>query len=217
MAQKQRAVANGIPVMKKILSAFILLFTVACLSVSTEAQGNPTSANSAPPSVLNTMQEDYLKRMRTMMDELNRAKTSEQRKEISKQMRQTSEVYRAANPPKELTPTQIGTRRQQVAEMLKRDPFQWEIYQLHQAKAMAAKPELERYDARIKTLASEHIAKEARKLTPEQRASVRVRQVKSVQMRLELKPLLAQLHAAKTVDERGALHAQILVVLERYQ
>lgn len=204
--------------MKKILVAFIFLLAVVCLSVSVEAQGNPASASSAPPSVLNTKQEDYLKRMRTLMDELNHVKTDEQRKEIPKQMRQTSEEYRAANPPKELTPAQIETRRQQVEEMLRRDPFRWEMYKLHQARAGAATlEERNSYQARIQTLASKHADEEATKLTPEQRDAARVRREKNVQMRGELKPLLLQLRAAKSVGARGILHAQILVILEKYR
>lgn len=204
--------------MKKLFAFlfFSLIGTVMVLPVA--AQNGLGDESGVRFSAFDTPQESYLKRMAGLLEELKHVNDAAQRKQIARQMRQVSEDYRAANPPKELTPIEIETRSRQVEEMLKQDPFRWEIFQLHQARARAATPEeRDSYQERIQALVYKHAAEEESKLTPEQRYVARVRREKNAQMRFELNPLLRQLHGARTVGERGALHAQILVVLEKYQ
>ena len=155
--------------------------------------------------------------MGILMEGLEHA-SAEQRKEIPVQMRKVSEEYRAANPPKELAREEIEARKQQMEEMLKKDPYQWDMYQLQQSMAKAKSQE-ERggYHSRIQALAAKHTVEEDYKFTPEQRAEAQMRQEKNTRLRAELKPLLEQLHTAHVSTDRKAIHAQVLTALEKYR
>ena len=162
----------------------------------------------------NTQQDSYLRQMRNLMGVLQHAKTDEQHKEIAQRMRQESEDYRASNPAKPLTAEEIETRRQTMMEMLKKDPFWWEMYQVRQSMSKAVtQAEREDYNLKIQRLIVKHAAEENARLTPEQRAEAQMRQTKNVRLRSELKPLLEQLHVAKSTTERKTLHAQIMEIL----
>ena len=190
----------------------------SALSVPAVAQSVLENGNGGAVTALNFQRDIYINRMVSLMEDLKRTGTIEQRKEISKQMRQASAEYRLANPPKALTPIEIEARRQKVEEMLKRDPFQWEIYQLHQARMGAATlEERQSYDVRIHALIFKHAADEEAKLTTEQRADLQVGRAKNIEMRSELNPLLKRLHEARASGERKVIHTQILQILERYR
>jgi hypothetical protein len=105
-----------------------------------------------------------------------------------------------------------------MEEMLKKDPFRWEMYQLRQSMAGAKTPEeRESYHSRMQALMASHAAEAEAKLTPEQRAAAQARQAKNVQMQAELKPLMEQLHEAKTDEARKVVRAQMLEVFKRYR
>lgn len=153
-----------------------------------------------------------------LMENFKNAKTDDQRKALHDQMRQAREDYRAANPVKELSPSEIAARRQKMEDTLKKDPFRWEMYQLRQSMAAAKTPEERKnFDAKVQALMTRHAAEAEAKMTPEQRAAAQERQAKNLQMQAELKPLEARMHAAKTDEERKSLRAQMREIFKKYR
>jgi hypothetical protein len=204
--------------MTKMFFTLIFLLAVPGMFLPVQAQTSSAGDSGAQSSALNVQQDTYLKRMISLMGDLNHAKTAEHRKEIPEQMRQISEEYRAANPPKELTPADMEARRQKIEVLLKKDSYRWEIYQLHQSIVKAENQEDRRnYHVRMQSLKSKHAAEEEVKLTPEQRTAAQASQAKNIQIRSELKPLLKQRHGAKTSSERKTLDAQIIGILKKYR
>lgn len=159
----------------------------------------------------------YRKRMLSLMEELRNARTDEQRKELHTQIRQTREQYRAANPPKQLTPAEVDEQHRKLEEMLKKTPFRWEMHQLRQSMAGAkTQEERESYQVKLQALVARHAAEKEAKLTPEQRAAAKERQAKNEQLQAELKPLMDRLHSAKSIEDRKSVRAQMREVFKKY-
>lgn len=162
-------------------------------------------------------QSAHRKRMISLMEEFRDAKTDEDRKRIHAQMRNAREAYRAANPPKQLTPAEVDAQRRKLEEMLRKDPFRWEMYQLRQSMASAkTQEERESYQGKIQALVSRHAAEKEAKLTPEQRAVAKERQAKNEQLQAELKPLMEQLHSSNSIEGRKAVRAQMREIFKKY-
>lgn len=182
------------------------------------AQGNAQDNNKGPDSAPSVEQSAYHAQITGLMEEVMNAKTDEQRKAAHARMKQVREQYRAAHPAKELTPAEKEARRQKLEEMLKKDPFQWRMFQLRQTLSNA-KTEEERANIQkqMDELRAKRIAEEEAKLTPEQKAARQVRQERNARMRTELKPLMEQLRAAKTSEERKPIHERMQEVFKKYQ
>jgi len=116
--------------MKKTSTALILFLMLQGLSAPIEAQNNTNAGGSGWSSMQNSQQDAHRRRMRSLMEALMNARTDEQRKGIYPKIRQEIEEYRAANPPKELTPLELAARKQTIDEKLKKDKFLGEKYKL---------------------------------------------------------------------------------------
>ncbi|MCX5784988.1 MAG: hypothetical protein NTX59_04820 [Elusimicrobia bacterium] len=205
--------------MKKIVTALLLLSALAgALALSAAAADAPAGTNHGQPPALNHPQDPYHQQMAGFMNELKNAKTPEQRKEIQGKMNQARQAYRAAHPVKELTSAEKAARQQKMEEMLKKDTYRWELYQLKQSMAKAKTPqERESYQVKIKDLMARHAAEQEAKLTPEQRSAAQARKEKNTLLQAELKPLNAQMRAAKTPEERKAIHVRMAEIVKKYR
>lgn len=192
--------------MKKMFAALVLSLTVSGLALPLIfAQSGPAG-------------DVHRKQMRGLMEQFINAKTDKQRKEIHEQIRQAKVQYRAANPPKELTPAEIEARRQKMEEKLRKDPYRWEMFQLRQSMGNAkTREEQESYRTKMQALMAKHAAEAEAKLTPEQRAEAQARQEKNVQMHVELKPLIEQLHTATTDESRKNIRARMREIFKKYR
>jgi len=202
---------------KNMLSFLLCLLIFPLLVLPACAQSGPESNSKAAP-VADATQEAYHQQITGLIEELKNAKTPEQRNAIHARVKQAREQYRAAHPVKEPTPAEIEERRQKMEEMLKKDPFQWEMYQLRRSMSNSKTPEeRESIRAKIKELQARHVAEEEAKLTPEQKAERQAREAKSRQMRAELKPLMEQLRAANTPEEHNPISARMREIFEKYK
>lgn len=168
--------------------------------------------------VQDVQQDAYRQQMRSLMEELRNAKTDEARRSIYGRVRQAREQYRAAHPPKELTPAERDAQRQKMEETLKKDPFQWQLYQLRQSIGNAkTNEEREGLRAQMQALREKHAAEAEAKLTPEQRAERQARAEKNTRMQAELKPILERSHSATSIEERKTIRAQMREIFEKYR
>lgn len=191
---------------------FLLVLCCACLCGGV----SPLQAQAAPAT--DAAKSVHRDRMRALMEEFKSASTDAQRTAIHERMRQERAAYSAANPPKELSAAEQEARRLKMEEMLRKDPFRWEIYQLRRSMAAAnSVTEKNNYQEKINTLMTRHAAEAEAKLTPEQRAKARERELKNAAMQQEILPLQEKLRAAKTQEERKALRAQIREVFKKYR
>lgn len=204
--------------MKIIHVISVLLFMFIGLSPLTRAAGNTSPAAGVQAPAAAGPQDAYQQKIKALMAELRNAKTTEQRSEISKRLLAAREEYRAAHPVIELTPAEKEARRLKMEENLKKDPYRWQLYQLHQSM-MKAKTEEERkpLQAQLRELEAKHAAEAEAKLTPEQKAARQARQEKNEKMRAELKPLTDQLRSAKTDEARKSIQAQMQEIYKKYR
>ncbi len=152
------------------------------------------------------------------MQEVRAAKSGEARSSIYERIRQLQEQYRAANPRTELPPAEIEVRRLKMEEMLKTDPFRWQMYKLRQSLASAkTAAESERILYKMRTLREKHDAEARAMMTPEQRAEQETRSQKYARMQAELKPLEDRMRESSTLEGRNAVRAQMLKVIEKYR
>ena len=203
---------------QNIIIAVFMSALAGTLALSSFAADSPVGTNHAQPANLNHQQDPYHQQMSGLMDELKNAKTPEQRKEIQGRMEQARKDYRAAHPVKELTPAEKAANQQKMEAELKKDPYRWQMYQLQQSMRNAKTPqERQTLQAQMKDLSSKHAAEEEAKLTPAQRAAAQARKEKNVQMQAEMKPLEERLRAAKTPEEKKAIHAQMQDIFKKYR
>jgi len=167
---------------------------------------------------LNNPQDPYHQQMTGLMEELKNAKTPEQRKEIQGRMEQARKDYRAAHPVKEPTAAEKAANQQKLEEMLKKDPYRWQMYQLQQSMRSAKTPqERQTLQAQLKDLQAKHAAEAEAKLTPAQKAAAQARKEKNAQMQAEMKPLEDQMRAAKTPEAKKAVRAQMQEIFKKYR
>ncbi|HBB67603.1 MAG TPA: hypothetical protein DCZ93_09975 [Elusimicrobia bacterium] len=156
--------------------------------------------------------------MRSLMVEFKAAATDAQRTAIHDRMREERTAYRNANPPTELSPAEQEARRLKMEETLKKDPFRWERYQLRRSMAAAGTvEEKNKYQEQMNVLMTRHRAEVEAKLTPEQRAMAKERELKNAAMQQEILPLQEKLRAAKTQEERKALRTQMREIFKKYR
>ena len=199
-------------------STFCCLFLISPLLVLPAcAQSGATSDSKTTPAA-DAAQHAYHRQIAGLIEELKNANTPEQHNDVHARMKQAREQYRAAHPIKEPTPAEIQERRQKMEEMRKKDPFQWEMYQLRRSLlSVKTLEERENIRAKMKALQVRHATEEEVKLTPEQKAERQARETKRLQMRAELKPLTDQLRAAKTYEERNPIRARMREIFEKYK
>jgi len=163
-------------------------------------------------------EEPYRQQMRELIGELRDAKTDDARKSVFARIQQAREEYRASHPVKELSPVEQAAQRQKLEGVLKKAPFQWEMYQLRRSMVNAKTPgERDSLRVRIQALREKRAAEAEAKMTPEQRAARQARQERNQRMQAELKPFMERSRSAKTPEERSAIRAQMREIFEKYR
>lgn len=166
----------------------------------------------------NLQGETYRVQMHTLLEELQSSTSADSRRAVLDRIRGLRQEYRATHPVKEPAPAEREANKQKLEEMLKRDPFQWQIYKLRQSIVNAKSPEeRERGRTQFDALRDKHAAEEEAELTPEQRVQRQARQEKSMRMQAELKPLMDRRRQAQTREERIVIHEEMREVFEKYK
>ena len=201
--------------MRRIITSIFMLAALAgTLTLAAYAADAPAGTK---PANLSRPQDLYQQQMMGLMTELKSAKTSEQRKEIQGRIDQARQAYRAAHPVKEPTAAEKAANQQKLEEMLKKDPYRWQLYQLQQSMRSAKTPqERQTCQAQLRNLQAKHAAEAEAKLTPAQRAAAQARKEKNAQMQAEMKPLKYQMRTAKTPEEKKAVRAQMQELFKKY-
>ncbi len=200
------------------MNKIICFCAVTMLLASSAFAQNDVKGKGRGPGNGGVTQDPYRQQMQGLMEEMRGATTKEQRDAVQVKMKQARDTYQAAHPVKELTAAEKAEQKQKMEEMLKKDPFRWQMYQLQQSMS-AAKTQAERDTIRtqMQTLRTQHEAEEEAKLTPEQKAERAARAAKNAQMQAELKPIMEQMRSAKTEAERKAIHDQMQEVMKKYR
>jgi hypothetical protein len=170
------------------------------------------------PAYLAAGEDDPRAQMVSLRDRLKSAGTPRERKDILGQIRRARPQRAAGQTAKAVVPEEAEARRRDREERIKKDPYQWKMYQLRQAmRAAKTREERETLGTRMQQLRAARAAETEAALTPEQRTKRLEQQKKRARLQAELRPLQESLHKAKTPEERSALRAQMRDIQKRYR